>query len=159
MNQRNKENLQNEADQQVRSYSYNKQSMHSEKTKRYTFNEKGEIIDINKRFIVPQLKVKEILIENHDHLLTGHLGIAKTIARIKRHYIWKGLKKDVVAHVTSSILCARRKAIGATKAPLQPLSPVYSTHTKFGNTASVFPGFNTAAYGPTCLQFFRDNSC
>ena len=35
----------------------------------------------------------------------------------------------------------------------------YSTHTKFGNTASVFPGFNTAAYGPTCLQFFRDNSC
>jgi hypothetical protein len=36
---------------------------------------------------------------------------------------------------------------------------IYSTHTKFGNTASVFPGFNTAAYGPTCLQFFRDNSC
>ena len=87
MNQRNKENLQNEADQQVRSYSYNKQSMHSEKTKRYTFNEKGEIIDINKRLIVPQLKVKEILIENHDHILAGHLGIAKTIARIKRHYI------------------------------------------------------------------------
>ena len=28
------------------------------------------------------------------------------------------------------------------------------THTKFGNTASVFPGFNTAACGPTCFQFF-----
>ena len=39
------------------------------------------------------------------------------------------------------------------------LASIYSTHTKFGNTASVFPGFNTAAYGPTCLQFFRDNSC
>ncbi len=95
------------------------------KTKRYNFNEKGEIIDINKRLIVPRVKVKEILIENHDHMLAGHLGIAKTIARIKRHYIWKGLKRDVVIHVTSCILCAKRKEIGATKAPLQPLPPVY----------------------------------
>ena len=58
-------------------------------------------------------------------MLAGHLGIAKTKARIKRHYIWKGLKRDVVIHVTSCILCARRKAIGATKASLQPLPPVY----------------------------------
>jgi hypothetical protein len=57
-------------------------------------------------------------------MLAGHLGIAKTIARIKRD-IWKGLKRDVVIHVTSCILCARRKAIGATKAPLQQLPPVY----------------------------------
>ena len=35
------------------------------------------------------------------------------------------MKKDVVAHVTSCILCVRRKAIGATKAPLQPIPPVY----------------------------------
>ena len=39
------------------------------KTKRYSFNEKGEIIDVNKRVIVPRIKVKEILIENHDHML------------------------------------------------------------------------------------------
>ena len=58
-------------------------------------------------------------------MLAGHLGIAKTIARIKRQYNWKGIKKDVVAHVTSCILCVRRKAMGATKAPLQPLPPVY----------------------------------
>jgi hypothetical protein len=43
------------------------------KTKRYSFNEKGEIIDVNKRLIVPRIKVKEILIENHDHMLAGHL--------------------------------------------------------------------------------------
>ncbi len=92
---------------------------------RYSFNEKGEIIDVNKRLIVPRVKVKEILMENHDHMLAGHLGIAKTIARIKRQYNWTGMKKDVVAHVTSCILCVRRKSIGATKAPLQPLPPVY----------------------------------
>ena len=58
-------------------------------------------------------------------MLAGHLGIAKTIARIKRQYNWKGVKKDVVADVTSCILCVRRKAIGVTRAPLQPLPPVY----------------------------------
>jgi hypothetical protein len=35
---------------------------------------------------------------------------------------------------------------------------LYSTHTKFGNTASVFRAFNTAAYGPKCFPFFRNNS-
>jgi hypothetical protein len=88
-------------------------------------NEKGEIIDINGRLVVPQVKIKEILEENHDHMLAGHLGIAKTISSIKRQYTWKGMKKDVVARVTSCILCARRKEIGTTKAPLQPLPPVY----------------------------------
>jgi transposase InsO family protein len=58
-------------------------------------------------------------------MLAGHLGIEKTIVRIKRQYNWKGVKKDVVAHVTSCILCVRRKAIGATKALLHPLPPVY----------------------------------
>ena len=118
----------NEADKEVKSLRHKIDGPNAEnelKTKRYNFNEKGEIIDINKRLIVPRVKVKEVLIENHDHMLAGHLGIAKTIARIKRHYIWKGLKRDVVIHVTSCILCARRKAIGATKAPLQPLPPVY----------------------------------
>ena len=118
----------NEADKEVKSLRHKIDGPNAEnelKTKRYNFNEKGEIIDINNRLIVPREKVKDVLIENHDHMLAGHLGIAKTIARIKRHYIWKGLKRDVVVHVTSCILCARRKAIGTTKAPLQPLPPVY----------------------------------
>ena len=127
---KNKEPSENiyEADKEVKSLRHKIDGPNAEnelKTKRYNFNEKGEIIDINNRLIVPRVKVKDVLIENHDHMLAGHLGIAKTIARIKRHYIWKGLKKDVVVHVTSCILCARRKAIGTTKAPLQPLPPVY----------------------------------
>ena len=44
---------------------------------------------------------------------------------IIRQYNWRGLKQDVVTHVISCIVCARRKAIGASKAPLQPLPPVY----------------------------------
>ena len=39
---------------------------------------KEDIINVNKRFIELQVKVKRILIKkNHDHMLAGHLSIAK----------------------------------------------------------------------------------
>jgi hypothetical protein len=82
--QRQRENPENAAKEEYREF-LALYSRVEPKTKRYDFNKKGEIIDINKRLIVPQIKVKEILIENHDHMLAGHLGIAKTISRIKRH--------------------------------------------------------------------------
>jgi hypothetical protein len=40
------------------------------------YNEDEEIIDINNRLIVPLVKKNEVLEENHDHMLAGHLGIA-----------------------------------------------------------------------------------
>ena len=94
------------------------------KAKRYRYNDKGEIIDINNRLIVPLVKVREILEEHHDHMLAGHLGIAKTLARVKRQYKWPQMKQHVALHVNSCLMCARRKSFGATKAPLQPLPPV-----------------------------------
>jgi transposase InsO family protein len=96
------------------------------KTKRYKYNDKGEIIDLHNRLIVPLVKVKEIIEANHDHMLAGHLGIAKTLARIKRQYKWPQMKQHVVLHVNSCLLCARRKSFGTTKAPLKPLPPVES---------------------------------
>jgi hypothetical protein len=33
--------------------------------------------EVNKRLIVLQVKVEGILIKNHDHMLAGHLSIAK----------------------------------------------------------------------------------
>ena len=82
-------------------------------------------MDLHDRLIVPHEKIIDILRENHDYMLAGHLGITKTIARIKRHYIWPGLKQYVVEYVNSCLKCAKRKSIGATKAPLQPLPPVH----------------------------------
>ena len=38
---------------------------------------KEDIINVNKRLIVLQVKVKGILIKNHDHMLAGHLSIDK----------------------------------------------------------------------------------
>jgi DNA-directed RNA polymerase beta' subunit len=38
---------------------------------------KEDIINVNKRLLELQVKVKRILIKNHDHMLAGHLSIAK----------------------------------------------------------------------------------
>ena len=31
----------------------------------------------------------------HSDITSGHLGIAKTVARIKERYMWKGIIQDV----------------------------------------------------------------
>ena len=38
---------------------------------------KEDIINVNKKLIELQVKVKGILIKNHDHMLAGHLRIDK----------------------------------------------------------------------------------
>jgi hypothetical protein len=53
--QRQSENLEYEADQGVRSYNHEIEDQ--PKTKRYSYNEKGEIIDVHKLLIVPGIKV------------------------------------------------------------------------------------------------------
>ena len=59
---RQRENLENETGKKVRNSQYNKDGTHAEdqpKTMRYSFNENGEIIDVNKRLIVPRKKLKK----------------------------------------------------------------------------------------------------
>jgi hypothetical protein len=57
-------------------------------------------------------------------MLAGHLGVAKSLARIKRQYLWPGLGNDVKAYVSNCITCAKSKAYGSIKAPLKSLPPV-----------------------------------
>ena len=130
-NQRVGDHVNSEADQRVgdhsnlnskRNNNYNKWP-NTNKAQRFKYNEKGEIVDLHNRLIVPMVKVYEILKENHDHMTAGHLGIAKTIARIKRLYNWRYLKQHVVSYIKQCLICAKRKAGGATKAPLRPMPP------------------------------------
>ena len=87
----------------------------------FNLNKEGILITSDGKFVVPRTKVMEILKMNHDHMLAGHLGIAKSLARIKRQYSWPGLGKDVTTYVNNCLTCAKRKAYGSSKAPLKPL--------------------------------------
>ena len=83
----------------------------------------GELINKHGNLVVPANRIQEILEMNHDHMLAGHLGIAKTLNRLQRQYDWPGMRKDVETYVKNCLTCARRKAYGSRKAPLHPIPP------------------------------------
>ncbi len=87
----------------------------------YQLSETNELLDKEHRLVVPVMKRKEVMELNHDHMLAGHLGIAKTIARIRKQFTWPNLKDEVTAYVNGCLTCARRKSYGASKAPLCPM--------------------------------------
>ena len=81
----------------------------------------GELFTVDGRVIVPSSRKQEVLAINHDHMLSGHLGIEKTYSRLKRQYKWPGMKKDIAEYVNSCLECNRRKPYGATKHFFCPL--------------------------------------
>ena len=83
----------------------------------------GILKDNQGKIIVPETMKQLVLEINHDHMLAGHLGVAKTLLKIKRQFTWPSIAKDVKQYVKSCLQCARRKALGTSKAPLQPLLP------------------------------------
>ena len=60
---------------------------------------------------VPHTLVHEILIEAHDSPLAGgHLGINRTLEKVRTKYFWPTLYGDVVNWVKSCLRCNKRKA-------------------------------------------------
>ena len=92
---------------------------------------KGSICD-QKLFIVPESLKQKVMSLNHDLPLTGHMGIAKTITRVKQSFMWYNMAKDIEVFVKSCSLCNRnKKANVKPKAALgqyhagSPLEPVH----------------------------------
>ena len=72
------------------------------------------------QIIVPLSERRHILKECHDKRVAGHLGISKTIARIRSRFYWPGLNKDVRRYINGCDVCARRKpSFTSQKAPMQ----------------------------------------
>ena len=59
------------------------------------------------RKIALQDKIEEILRENHNHKLAGHLGIKATLLRIRENWTWDGIRKDVERYVQNCQKCQR----------------------------------------------------
>ncbi|KAL0130261.1 hypothetical protein PUN28_002097 [Cardiocondyla obscurior] len=62
-------------------------------------------------------KIK-ILKEYHDSPLGGHQGVNRTINRIKLHYNWPGMNKDIEKYIQKCENCQRNKLSRKTKMPL-----------------------------------------
>ncbi|UYV61724.1 hypothetical protein LAZ67_1006165, partial [Cordylochernes scorpioides] len=83
--------------------------------------------------VVPKKRRKEIMSEFHNHMLNGHLGVARTTYRLKNKYHWPSMLKDVSEFVKTCHLCQSRK--GSNQSPsglLQPIPPAKYPFERIG---------------------------
>ncbi|XP_073721213.1 uncharacterized protein [Misgurnus anguillicaudatus] len=71
--------------------------------------------------VVPAVYRSDILYLAHDHCLSGHLGVKKTLDRVLRHFFWPGVKTDVAQHCRSCHVC---QVVGKPN-QLIPTAPLY----------------------------------
>lgn len=74
-----------------------------------------------KRLAIPKLLREEILQLNHNHKLSGHLGIKKTFNRIKSIYYWPKMKNSVILWINSCIECNKKDYKSQQIGKLNPL--------------------------------------
>ena len=83
--------------------------------------ENDELGTVWKRVVIPQDRRNSILALAHSNPLAGHLGVKKTTARIRRHFTWPGISRDIKDLCASCPQCQRAARNDQGKAPLSPL--------------------------------------
>jgi len=61
------------------------------------------------KIVVPGLLRRAVCQVNHDHCLSGHTGIKRTIERIARSYTWKNMVRDVTWFVRGCDTCQKNR--------------------------------------------------
>ena len=70
--------------------------------------------------IVPKKARRSILYACHDMQTSGHLGVTKTVSKIKQKFYWPGLQSDVRSYIAGCDACSKRKGpILSKRAPMQ----------------------------------------
>lgn len=73
--------------------------------------------------IIPDSERRNVLKMCHDNRTLVHLGLTKTLARIRQRYYWPGLQQDVHQYIAGCDTCSRRKnPIPKRRAPMQILA-------------------------------------
>ena len=68
------------------------------------------VADGGKQLVVPASSVREVLTAVHDSQFSGHLGVAKTMGKLKERFFWKSMYVDTVAYVRSCEPCCQKKS-------------------------------------------------
>lgn len=56
--------------------------------------------------IVPYSERRTVLAQYHDNRSSGHLGVSKTISKIRQGYYWPGIQSDVRAYIAGCDKCS-----------------------------------------------------
>jgi hypothetical protein len=100
------------------------------------------------KFVVPTAAIPMVFGYFHEPLLGRHLGVFKTIRKIRSQFIWKGMDMDIRSRVRACHICALSKlaqnfhwgwlASDIAQRPKQKIFIDYVgklTRSKSGNTA------------------------
>ncbi|UYV76716.1 hypothetical protein LAZ67_14001863 [Cordylochernes scorpioides] len=83
--------------------------------------------------VAPKHSIPEIMKLAHDIPEAGHMGVAKTIHRVKQRFYWKGLDEDVRRYIKSCRTCQALKTPKfKPAAPLEPLPPAKDVWERVG---------------------------
>jgi len=81
---------------------------------------------VTKQLMVPEGKRNRVLLLAHESIMSGHLGVNKTLDRVLSQFYWPGVMGDVTHHCRSCDACQRTTPKGRVpKAPLQKM-PIVS---------------------------------
>jgi hypothetical protein len=82
-----------------------------QKVEDYKLGVDGTLLYKNRVYVpnVQELKLM-ILKEMHNVPYVGHPGYQKTVAAVKSHYFWPGMKKEIVEYITRCMECQKVKA-------------------------------------------------
>ena len=71
------------------------------------------------QILLPSSLRKTVLNELHNVPTAGHLGVKKTLMKVRSRYFWYGLRRDVEYWISKCDICASRK--GPSRKPKAPL--------------------------------------
>ena len=66
--------------------------------------------DVNWLIVIPDQRKEYILKQLHDGVTGGHLGVKKTLSKVRQRYFWCGLRSDVEKWCRSCGKCCAKKA-------------------------------------------------
>jgi hypothetical protein len=86
------------------------------------------------KLVVPAVAIPMVFTYFHDSPLGGHLGVAKTINKIRSQFIWKGMDQEIRSRVCACHTCALSKpaqnlklGLLASKVAQRPMQKILST--------------------------------
>ena len=76
--------------------------------------------------VIPEVLQEEVIKDLHEGAVGGHLGIDKTLGRLKERFYWPGHHDHVRDWCRKCVACAQRKS--PTTSPRAPLKPIITSY-------------------------------
>ena len=82
--------------------------------------------EIYQQICLPESLVPQVLYALHDSPSAGHLGVSKTLEKVRRRFSWHGMREDLGNHIRRCGPCA--EVNDPSKLPKAPLINIKSGH-------------------------------